>query len=161
MIGKTEKVHVASGFKLIYDGVFDLDRLYSEIRSWFDEYLYGFEETKHSDKVKAKGREIEYVFKGSKEINDYVKYGIKATFFLEEVNPVSGNLVKAKAVVNFEGTVETDYRDRWQKTKFMEFLFRFYNNYLVKDEIQRQKGRLYKEIIALHDLAKDILEFNR
>ncbi len=122
---------------------------------------YDFYEKKDSDKDKPKGKEIEYKFVGERDITDYFKYQLTVTFFLQYITPVSENLVSGTARVSFMGKVLLDYRKKWQPGLVSAFLFRIYNNYLIKDLIKKQRDRLYKETTDLHDLAREILEFNR
>lgn len=161
MIGKKEKVTVGPGSQLRYTGVFDLDRLYSEIKNWFGENEYDFYEKAHTDKSKPKGKELKYTFLGEREVTDYFKYNITVQFFIQEVNPVSGNLVHGKAKVTISGVLEMDHHNKWQRSAFSDFLFRIYNNHIIRRDIEKRKEDLYDDVVNLHDLAKDILDFNR
>ncbi len=161
MIGKKVKVTGGPGIQIRYEGVFDLDRLYKESKDWFSDNDYDFQEKEYTDKVKDKGHEIVFKFIGEKEVTDYFKFNINAEFNLTEVNSMSDNLVKGKVEIFLKADLELDYRNKWQHTKFLEFLFKIYNNYIIKERIHDYADKLEEEVIELQDLIRDILDFNR
>ncbi len=161
MVSEKIKVISSSGHSFKYEGVFDLDRLYSEINRWINDNNYEFEEKEHSDKRKDKGNKIKYVFLGEKKVTDYIKYNVQVEIFAVEINKMSENLVSGKLNIVFNANVELDYKEKWGISKLSKFFFNFYNNYLIKNEIDNHMGKLYDETIDLQDLAKDVLDFNR
>jgi hypothetical protein len=161
MVSETHKVIYSSGHSFKYEGVFDLNRLYSEMSGWISENNYDFEEKEHSDKKKDKGQEIKYVFLGEKKVTDYIKYNVKVEIFAVEINKMSENLVSGKLNIVFNANVELDYKNKWGITRMSKFFFNIYNNYLMKGEIGDHMGKLYDETVDLQDLAKDVLDFNR
>jgi len=162
MISKVVKVTLGHSTQLKYNGVFDLDRLYSEVVGWFGEMGYDLSEKEHSDKDKSKGKYLKYKFSAEREVTDYFKFYIDVTFDIVEVVPVSGNLVKGKARIFIVAKLELDHHGHWEeKGKFVDFMFKVYNNYIIKDRISQYAGILTKEVVSLHDLMKDVLDFNR
>jgi hypothetical protein len=161
MVGRVEKVTPSSGLQIRHKGVFDLDRLYSEITGWINDHDYGFQEKEHSDKGKDKGKEIKYVFSGEKETTSYFKYNIKIILELNEINPLSENLVSGNAKITLHSNVSLDHKDHWSHNALSDFFFKFYNNYVIKEKAEAQIGMLQTETFELWDLIKDILEFNR
>ena len=161
MVSETHKVIYSSGHSFKYEGVFDLNRLYSEMSGWISENNYDFEEKEHSDKKKDKGQEIKYVFLGEKKVTDYIKYNVQIEIIAVEVNKMSENLVSGKLNIVFNADVELDYKNKWGISRLSKFFFNIYNNYLIKNEIGNHMGKLYDETVDLQDLAKDVLDFNK
>ena len=157
----SETIKVFSKHNMKYHGVFDLSRLYSEMKGWIVDNDYSFEEKEHADKVKDKGHEIKYVLLGEKKVTDYIKYKVSIEIIAAEVNSLSENLVSGKLIFIIDTDLELDYKEKWGISRMAMFFFNIYNNYLVKDEIENHEEKLYDESLNLQDLAKDVLEFNR
>ena len=82
MIDKKVK---AADVSLIQDGILDLDSLYSDLKSWFDENQYIFFETKHETKEANKGKTIVYSWTSERKITDYIKFFINVDFLIREI----------------------------------------------------------------------------
>ncbi len=161
MVDRVEKITPSAGLRIRHKGVFDLDRLYSEVKGWIGENEYDFQEKEHADKGKDKGREIKYVFLAEKEVTSYFRYNIQVSFELTEVNKMSENLVSGNAVITVHSKLELDYKDHWSHNAFSDFFFKFYNNYIIKDKVMEERSILEENTVELWDLIKDILDFNR
>jgi hypothetical protein len=164
MIGKVIKITPGPGIQIRKKGVLDLRKLYGEISAWFEDNEYDFNEDVHSDKHKDKGREIITIWSGERNVTNYIKYKIKVNFSLNEINKVSNvsdKLDKGFIKLTFNAQLVLDYKSKWGKSFFSNFLFKTYNNYIIKKEIVKHKSKLYKEVLDLQDVAKEILEFHR
>jgi len=161
MVSEKHKVIFRSGHSFNYDGVFDLNRLYSEINKWINGNNYEFQEKEHFDKVRDKGHEIKYYLLGKKKVTDYIRYNIMVDIFAIQINKMSENLVSGKLNIVFNANVELDYKNKWGISRLSKFFFNFYNNYLIRNEIEEHLIKLYDETVDLQDLAKDVLDFNR
>lgn len=161
MVEKEEKVVPSPGLVLNYNGVFDFDRLYEQLKEWFAENQYDFQETEFTEKSKDLGYEYKYVFTGERKVTEYYKFKVSLTAEMKRINSLSKNLANGQVRIIFSGKLELDYRNKWQKNSFLNFLFKLYNKYLIRDQIEDYKHELYGEIANLHDLAKEVLEFNR
>ena len=157
----SEIIKVISKHNLKYHGVFDLSRLYSEMKGWINANDFDFEEKEHADKVKDKGHKIKYVLLGEKKVTDYIKYHVNIEINAVEVNSLYENLVSGKLDMVINSNLELDYKEKWGISKMAKFFFNIYNTYLIKNEIDNHHDKLYDESLNLQDLAKDVLEFNR
>lgn len=161
MVSSFEKITPSSGIRIRHKGVFDLDRLYSEVKGWIGDNSYDFQEKEHSDKGKDKGREIKYVFLAEKDVTSYFRYHIEITFEFNEINPMSENLVSGNAQVTIHSKLEMDYKNHWSPNPVSNFFFNFYNKYVIKEKILAEAGTLEESTVEVWDLIKDILDFNR
>jgi hypothetical protein len=161
MFGRKVNVHTTGAHQIRFTGVFDLDRLYSELCNWLKTHDYDFYESKHADKDNPRGKEIQYVIEGEREVTDYFKYYLKMFLFIQYLNPVSDNLVKGVVKLNFSGYVALDWAGKWGHTAFTNFLFKIYNNHVIKAKIERHRSILFGDLSEFQDVAKDVLEFNR
>ena len=155
------KVNPGRGLQLRERGVFDLEKLYNEMKEWLDNNKYSFNEKEHTEKNVDKGKEIILVWEAEREITDYLKYVIKVNFLLKEVNKVSNNLVKGFVKITFTASVVSDYKNKFGKSSFSNWLSKIYKKYLVNSEVERHQDKLQEEINDFHDTTKEVLEFHR
>ncbi len=162
MIGKSDFVTPSTGIKIMVDGIFDLHKIYSELRNWLENHEYIFQEKENTTKDKILGKEFIIIFNSEREIDDYVKFMITTKIFgldINKVNVENKTLEKGHLEITFKAQRILDYRNKWQAKPLGNVLFFIYNNYIMKRKIeQNYELKLYNEIIELHDLAKGILD---
>ena len=161
MIGKEVKVNLGSGVQFRQRGVFNIDKLYSELKGLMDDKGYDFNEDGHVEKLKSTGKVIKIDWTFEREITDYIKYVVVVKFLLQEIVPASESLVNGKFKMTASGKVVLDYKGEWGKNRFSEFLFKMYNNYVIKPQIEKHAGKLRGELDDFHDLAKEVLDFHK
>lgn len=161
MVEKEERAVPSPGLILKYKGVFDFTRLYTLLKEWFTNNEYEFQEKEFTEKSKDLGYEYKYVFEGTREVTEYYKFKVGLTAEMKYINQMSENLVSGEVRIIFTGKMELDYRNRWQKNAFLNYLFKIYNEYLIRNQIEGYRYELYEDVVELHDLAKDVLDFNR
>lgn len=160
-MGESHKVNPGRGLQIREKGVFDLEKLYGEMKEWIDKNNYDFNEKEHTEKHGDKGNEIVLAWEAEREITDYLKYELKVNFLLKGITKVSDNLVKGFVKITFTARVISDYKNKFGKSSFSNWLSKLYEKYLFKSEIERHKDKLQEEINDLHDITKDVLKFHR
>lgn len=160
-MAKTIKAHVSQGYQIRTKGVFNLDKLYTEMHAWLVNNEYDFLEKEHQHKKKDIGEEIVLTWEAEREIDDFMKYEITIKFRFIEMFPASENLVSGKAKITFTAAVVVDYKDKWTSTKLKNLLFELYTKVLYKETITKHKLKLVEEVKELHSTTKEILEFFR
>ncbi len=160
MANKT-KVTPGRGLQIREKGVFNFKKLYGEMKGWFDEYKYDFEEKTYSEKDSSKGKEIVIEWRAERAVTDHVKYHIKVSFRFIEITPSSDNFVSGTAKITFLAILETDYMGQWDKNVFSNFLYRMYDKYVIKSFLDGHKAKLSKEVKNLYGVAAQVLDFHR
>jgi len=160
-MSESHKVNPGQGLQIREKGVFDLERLYKEMRNWIDKNKYGFNEKDHTEKSTDKGKEIILAWEAEREITDYLAYEIKVDFHLKEINKVSDDFVSGRAKITFKANVISDYRNKFGKSSFSEWLSKLYKQYLIKSEIDRHQDKLKEELTDFHYITKEVLKFHR
>ena len=155
------KVTPGRGLQIRDKGVFNFEKLYGEMKGWFDEYKYDFEEKTYSEKDGSKGKEIVIEWRAEREVTDHIKYHVDINFRFTGLVPASDNFVKGTAKITFLASLETDYKEQWDKTVFSSFLYRMYDKYIVKGFIDGHKAKLSKEVKNLQSVASEVLDFHR
>ena len=155
------KVTPGQGLQVREKGVFNFDKMYKELRAWFDDNRYDLDERVHTQKHKDKGKEIVIKWITERKVTDYIIYYIDVAFLLQEINPVSDELVKGFAKITFTARLGLDYKEQWNKTAFSNFLHKMYSKYIEKAFIEKHWDRLSGEVNELHDIATKIFDFNK
>jgi len=161
MIKKQYYVTPKSGIRVAKKGIFKFDELCDVIKSWGKSRHYDFTEKENKTKHFPRGKEIVRFWFFNREINDYMRFNIRLSFFITDFNSVKLNnklLDKADMEIKLFSFIEFDYKKKW--TGFLkEFLINVYNNYIIKDRIINvYEVKLYSELMELHDEIKDSIE---
>lgn len=158
MIKKVYKVLPGAGIRIKKSGFFNFDKLYTEMKEWFDDHDYVFHEKEHTEKEGSLGREVMMKWIAVREIDDYAKFNIEIQFFIEKLIKIE-NKSKGELRITFFANVELDYKNNWQKNPFTKFLFFIYNNYIMKTKIlTNYEPKIKKDIEELREILKGHLE---
>ena len=161
MIDKTDSITPGSGIRLRKTGNFDLNALYKDMRTWFNEKDYTFFEKENKKKDNEAGQFVSLKWEASRNIDDYAQFKIRVQFFIENLEPVKENGKKihhGSLEIKFWADVILDYLDKWEQKPFGQFLFRLYNNMIIKSKIQNvYEDKLDSELKELINIAKSYL----
>ena len=155
--GREDYVTPRSGLLIYHDGFFDLDGIYEKMKKWFSMRRYDYVEKEMQIKNKPQGREYVMGLWGEREIDEYFKFHVRVQIFSIRTGKVKdGNIGWVK--INVQAYIELDWTKRWQGTPWKRFLFYAYNNYVIKDRIQRvYENKLYGELLEVVSIAKSCL----
>jgi len=148
-----------------FKGTYDWAGLIRVIRAWFEEHEYDFFERRYKHKDQELGAELEINFEATREMNEFAKEHIKMYFHIWDQNDVEvvkdGKkriMQKGRFYVEFTGTLELDYENRWESTAFKRTMRDFYINYIIRKEIDNVWGdRLWYDINLLQQDVKRFL----
>ncbi len=158
MIGKEDKVLPGSGIRINFNGKFNLDSLYKELKGWFDKNKYDFTEKEQTVKDKDSGKEIVVKWEAERKVDDYAKFDIRIDFFLENLNKVKEG-VEGKVKITFFAKIILDYKNKFGYSKLSKLMFDIYNNLIIKGKIENvYEDKLDREVKELFNLTKEKLE---
>lgn len=143
-------------------GIFDLQKVYESIHSWFLANQYLYMEKEQTEKVLPDGKEIVLVWFGFRKVDDYTKFWIYVTVLLwrgvdvvVEEDGKKVRKVKGDLEINFKSVLEKNYLNKFKS----EFLRILYEKYLIKNRLERQENKLREETYELNNAVKDRLRF--
>jgi len=149
-------------------GIIDLDGLYRTMQRWFYDNNYYFEEpTSRIRPGTAAGVEYEFKWVAWRKVSDYVKFWINVWIYVWDAKDLEVikdgkkvKLTKCRLQIEFDGYVELDYTNRFQKTKFLQWLMNFYHKYILREEkvISNWWDELYYRVYKLQTIAKEYLD---
>jgi len=141
------------GRKVRHVGIFDFKETYRTAYSWFVDNGYDLIEQNYTEKITAKGKEIEILWVAYKKVSDYFRFNIKTGWRILGMNDVEVEqdgkkikLDKGDIEIKFNGTLEKDYEGRWEDTAFLKFLRGVYDKYIVRARISDYEGKLFGEV---------------
>ncbi|MBI5391190.1 hypothetical protein HZB02_06900 [Candidatus Woesearchaeota archaeon] len=127
---------------LKFKGVFDVYGLYHFLHEWFARRGYEFTETYYRDRVEPFGTEITAKANAWKRYTSYLFYNYDIEFMAHHVTPVEivvngqkKKLYRCWMKLNIVPSLQADYQDRWEGSKFAKELANFHHKYLVFKEI--------------------------
>lgn len=147
--------------KIEQHGLYDLNRLYSEMKKWFMDNNYIYTEKENTTNVKDKGTEVKMMMSGERKVTDYFKFEIEVKFLIIEMEKVKYKdklLDRGKLLAFITATMYLDYRHKWAKNKLSKFLRFIYNNFLIRNQIVDVYSSALKfEGDDLFDTMKEVL----
>ncbi len=119
-------------------GIYDMNRLYKQIKSWFEENNYIYTEKENTTNVKDKGTELKMTLSGERKVTDYFKFEIEVKFLVVEMEKVKvkdKTLDRGNLGAFIRAKMYFDYRNLWSKNKFSKLLRFIYDNFIIKKKI--------------------------
>ena len=152
-----------------YKGVWDMQDLYEFIASFFSRHKYKFYEKRLIQKRPGPfGPEIYYIWEATKNEEEYYKFKINLflhTFDTQDVEVVMKDgtkrtFTKGRLWVQFRGSVEMDYDQRWEESAFYANLRNFYHKYIIWKKIEAiwWDKMYYTIFLKLQSLFKERLK---
>ena len=154
-IERENKIHPTKGIIIRYKGVFNIDSLYKNIKSWFGSHDYDYYEKDMTEKNKPQGNTLQMKFTAEREVDDYVKFEIGVEFneILRVKKLDKGHSGDARIIVRAKMIL--DHQNNW---KNIPFLFYLYNNIILKKKILNYYWpKIYDEMMELTSLIKSEL----
>jgi len=158
--GKETRFKIFSN-RVIQDGPFDLNLIYKNLKSWFEDHNYTYTEVENTTNFKPKGAEVKVRMRGERLVTDYFKFTININFLILETEKVK---IKDKVVdygkleARQEVFMEVDYRKKFEKNRLGKFTRFIYNNYLIKDQIASvYGGKAYTEGMSVFETLKETI----
>ena len=156
-----EKVTPGPGYLIEEKGVFNLKKVFSEIKDWLKEYNYKFNETKRKHKKGDFGDIIEITWTADRVVAEYIKFSITINFVLEDIIPSGERLVSGKAQILIGAKATIDYQKQWEPTKLRKFFMGLYQKLFLQDTIDKYVDKLDTEIKDLRGTIKEVFDFYR
>ena len=149
-------------------GVVDLQKFYADIKKWFEDHNFEFEETDHKIKTPSPlGTEEEIKINGWRNEHDFSKWWLKIEISIWDSMPVDvikdgkpKRMYRCRIKVKMRPTFEVDYENRFEKSKFMRKMRDFYVGKILGEKIKIEGDKFEYEFHELHDLMKRDLDID-
>jgi len=142
--------------------IFDLDLVYKTTKTALEEEGYIFSEKEQAMKTDQYGQQVNFEFQGDKEYDEFcrVKITITAKFKdMEKVKVDGKNMQKGVCEMLIIPVAEIDYKNKWGKDSFGEFIFSLYTKFLKRKELDDKYFDVGDaEVVRIYEKIKDALE---
>ncbi|MBN2421431.1 hypothetical protein JXB27_04095 [Candidatus Woesearchaeota archaeon] len=163
-----ERKLLVSDLTLEYEGLFDCADLFRLIDDWFKQNGYDKNEIKHIEKVREKGKFIDYEIAPFKKVSDYAQYDIDVRVLVNNMtnadvtkNKQKLQLNKGKVTIIFNALLVTDVSERWESKPFFFFLRVLFDKFIHKRYIEQYDKGLMTDVQNLHTELKGYLNLSR
>jgi len=153
--------------KMKYVGIFSFKDFYKFCYDWLiDETKLTFvKEEKYSEKITAKGKDIDVEWKGEKKVTDYFKFQIEVKFRVIGLTDVEATQQRIKIKTN-QGMVEIkvkgilirDYEGKFETTAFKKFLRSIYEKWVIPSRVVQFEEKLISDSDEFLSQAKAYLD---
>jgi len=116
-----------------YSGLIDLQKVLEDIKKWYDKRQFEFHEYSYKSREKQHGG-LEMFWSGWRDDTDYFRIWFHCYIKLwdnQDVEVISGGvkkkMVKGRMRINLRLVLETDYRHKWEGSRFFVLLRDFYD----------------------------------
>jgi len=148
-----------------FNGVFNYNDFFVFLYSLIKTEGYMITSDQHKQKMRDIGEKVDINWKFEKRIDDYTKFIIKVYILIMGMNDViikkNGKEVKMNKgdmLVRFEGSIETDWNNYWEKSPFLKKLRGFYEQYLFWKTLDSYGVEVYKQVYFFSGELKSFLE---
>ncbi len=157
-----------SDLTIEYEGLFDAFELFKLMDEWFHNQGYEKQEIRDTERVREKGKTIDYEIMPYKKMSDYVKYEIDIRVMIKDMiqteikkdnKPIKIN--KGKITILFSAFLVTDLLERWESKPLFFFLRTIYDKFVNKKYMERYDAGLMKDVENIHTELKAYLNLSR
>lgn len=164
----SEKKLIVDQVKFTYEGLFDLTELYRLIDSFFYQRNWDKYEKQNIEQVFPTGKHIQWELWPFKNITDYYRMHIKIRARFIDVVKVEveyeGRKVKldqGRVRIIFDGYVESDRHQLWEKSPFFWFMRTMLERYVYKRHFRQQEQWLLSDLEELLGRIKSFFNVYR
>jgi len=163
-----EKKIVFKNKTLSFHGLFDMKGLFRTITKWFAERGYDMYENKNFEEIYESDKKIVFELFPYKKVTDYHKLSVRLFLSCEslkeadvELKGMKYKLLKGSIFISFDGTLITDYENRWEGEARFFFFRTLMNKFIFKSHTQEYEQQVIKDVSELEEEIKSYLNMFR
>src|SRR3989338_5678222 len=147
-----------------YKGNFNYSDLYTFCYNWLKDEGYLIKEKEYVEKISG-AKEIKIEWEAFKKISDYYKNTIVVKWHILQLTDVeveeNGKKIKTNKgdlKMTFEGVLEKDYEENWEKTAFWKMMRGIYDKYIIRTTTDEYEVRLIQKTESYIEEVKAFLD---
>ena len=164
----SEKKIVFRDKSLSFQGLFDIKGLFRSIVKWFEDHGYDMLGTKNFEEIYEQDKKIVFELIPYKKVTDYHKFEVRVFVICEslkeaevELKGVKHRLVKGNVFFTFDGTLVTDYENRFEGKAQLFFFRTLVDKYIFKSHTRNYEQELTREVKEAEEEIKAYLNMFR
>ncbi|MEK6908758.1 MAG: hypothetical protein AABX23_01765 [Nanoarchaeota archaeon] len=152
--------------KIKYSGYGKFSDIYSYAHDWMKQEGFGIVEEQYTEKVKGSSKDVEVVWKASKQVTDYFKMEIDLKWRILGMEDVEVEIDGKKKKMNkfmelgieLKGSLIKDYKNEWNKSATTKFFKEIYNKFVIPSRTDQMKDGVEKVVQDFKEEMKALLE---
>lgn len=159
-----ERKLIIDHLKFSYEGLFNVNELYSVISTWFYEKGWDWYEKMNQEQVTPEGRQIRMILEPWKSVSNFYKLIMHIQILLIDVKEVDvenkgeGLRVNQGVVrITFDAYVMSDRSGLWTSKPFYWFFTILSQKYFFKDHFAKMEAWIKSDVDDLHNKIKNYL----
>ncbi|RME52864.1 hypothetical protein D6783_03565 [Candidatus Woesearchaeota archaeon] len=156
------------GKEFSYEGIFNLQKLYKIIDTFFKEHHWNKNEIKNFEQVEPKGRQVVLEIMPWRTFSDYCKEEIRVFMIASElkdvdvtIDGVKRRLQQGKLFFSFDAYLHTDRKKQWEGRPLLYFFRIFVDKFVRKGYVDAAKSETIRRCNELQDVIKSYLNLHR
>jgi len=153
---------ILMGYQIVHNAYSDIPDLLKGLAGFFADHHYDFYESGISEKDTGIGSEIQSEWIASREVTDYIKFHITIMVLARDVRkvrlPTGEDTFSARLIVRITTKAEKNWNETFSDGHWQEMMRQLYERYIKRGELDKYKGRLYGESMALLEEIKTHLK---
>lgn len=148
----SEKDSIYKG-KIIQKGIFNFKDVYEFLYDYLVNENYDVSENKYVEKIDGQSKNIEIIWSATKEVSDYFKFEITATWSvlgLKKIKVKKGDqeifMDSGSIEIKFTASIIKDYESRWENNPVLKFMRGMYDRYIIRSRIDAYEVKIFDEI---------------
>lgn len=154
--------------KIKYAGYGKFADAYSYAHDWLKQEQYTVIEEQYTEKVKGSSKELDIIWKATKQITDYFKIELDLKWKilgLEDVEvEIDGKKKKmnkwAELGIDVKGSLVKDYKNEWNKSATTKFFKEIYNKFVIPSRTEQMKNEVEKIVQDFKEEMKALFELS-
>ncbi len=152
--------------KVGYTGVLSFKELYLFCYRWITEETgLDLMETKYSEKIVSKGKNLEIFWDGTKDLTDYFRFKARIEFWtynMEDTEINDGGVKikanKGKVEIKVKAELIRDYKGKFERDAFRKFLRSIYEKWVIPSRVDQFKSDIAADCDEFLNQAKAFLD---
>lgn len=152
--------------KLKYSGLGNFKEAYEFASEWLKDEGFSVTEKEYKEKVSGDSKEIEINWEATKKISDYFKFIFGINWRILNMKDVEVEIDGKKKQMNkfgelsldFKGTLEKDYSNKWSGTAMNRFFKDPYHKFVIPGRIEEKSENARNSIIKFKEEMKAFFE---
>mgnify|MGYP001608769909 CR=1 FL=1 len=159
-----ERKLIIDHLKFNYEGLFNVNEVYSVISTWFFEKGWDWYEKINQEQVTPEGRQIRIVLEPWKSVSNFYKLIIHIKLHFVDVKEVEVEhqgetlrLSQGAIRMTVDGYVMSDRSGAWTSTPFYWFLTILGQKYFFRDHFAKMEAWIRSDVDDLYNKIKNYL----
>lgn len=157
------KDYVVRNVSISYEGIFCFDDLYKHLKTWLERRGYALQESGYKELKGEKTRDIKISIDATKDVTDYVRYGIELSINLNDLRELRKKETKktfheGKLSIKFNAFMLKDFENRWNKNPVLLFAREAYDKLVIGDKLAKMEKNLTEDIYKFTNEIKAFLK---